>query len=155
MSDNTLPWSTRTCLNTRMTQTTSQSELSSFGSLTGSDFNTSPLSCDHVLLTLARILILMTWTINPRNFLNGSKSYPYVVILDAPWLFSTWPTLTSCKPSSSHQALGTSVFLTFSHALGPLKFFFHHFDQLSPSYAHRVPHSLCSSFNFTCDVHRP
>jgi hypothetical protein len=58
ISSNTLQWSHRTFPDTRMTQTKSQSELSSFRSLIGSNFDTSPLSCDHVLL-----LELWSWAL--------------------------------------------------------------------------------------------
>jgi hypothetical protein len=97
----------------------------------------------------------MTKTINHRNYLNVSKSCPYVAIHTAPW------------PSSADQpcllqslfftmALGTLVTLTFSLALISRRSTCLRpwFDQLTPNHAHRLSHNQCSSFILTCDVHK-
>jgi hypothetical protein len=62
MSSNTLQWSHRTNLNIGTTQTKGrQSELRSFGLLSGSGFDTSSPSSD-IVHSLSLILSLMTYT---------------------------------------------------------------------------------------------
>jgi hypothetical protein len=91
----------------------------------------------------------MTWTINHRNYLNGSKSWLYGVILNAPWTYSSWSTLTSIEPRL-HLGFSTLVTLTFSLALVPRRSMCLHpwFDQLTPTLI------INTSFIWTYDVHK-